>query len=468
VKALYRQQIPNFTDEARRRLLDAIGAKDVNDLFSDMPSTICLKRPLKLPRPLSEHEVRREVEKILSRNVAEGEILSFLGGGIWLHIVPAVVDAIASRAEFLTSYTPYQPEASQGMLQALFEYQSLMSELLDMPVVNCSMYDWASALGEGARMACRLTGRKKVLYPHFIHPERLAVLRTYTEAAGIRLIEVSNRIEDGQVDIEDLKNKVSSDTAVLYVENPSYLGPLMTNLTELSEIVHDIGGLFMMGVDPTSLGLLRPPSHYGADIAVGEGQPLGSYINFGGPLLGIFACRDDPAFIRQIPGRLIGMTTTKDGQTGYCMVLQTREQHIRREKATSNICTNEALMALRAAVYLALLGPKGLRSLGEYVTIMANYLMRLLSYIDGVEAPAFNAPHFKEFTLTIKKRGMSVKDLNIKLLKHGMIGGHPVVEAFPELGESALCCVTERHTKDDLERFARAIAISLDAGNRYV
>ena len=229
------------------------------------------------------------------------------------------------------------------------------------------------------------------------------------------------------------------------------------NSDELAEVVHESGGLFVAGVDPISLGLIKPPGQYGADIAIGEGQPLGSYVNYGGPLLGIFACREDPRLLRQIPGRIIGMTVTRDGETGYCMVLQTREQHIRREKATSNICTNEALLAVRAAAYLALLGPEGIRSLGEYVTGMTCYLMSILSEIEGVKAPVFKGPHFKEFTIQLTKHGKTVSHLNQSLLAEGIIGGKSLVEDFPELGEASLLCVTERHSREDLEKLAEAV-----------
>jgi len=449
--------IPNSVDSVRRKLLTTIGVESVEDLFSDIPKNLRLRHRPSLPEPHSEIEVRRYVEGILSKNMADGEFLSFLGAGVWLHAVPAAVDSIGGRTEFLTSYTPYQPEISQGMLQALYEYQSLVCELLDMDVADSSMYDWATSLGEAARMAYRVTGKTEFLYPHFIHPERLATLRAYTESVGIKLVEVENDLEDGQIDLEDVKAKVSSETAALYLENPGYLGPLMMNLEELAEVVHDSGGLFVAGVDPISLGLIKPPGQYGADIAIGEGQPLGSYVNYGGPLLGIFACREETRLLRQVPGRIIGMTVTKDGETGYCMVLQTREQHIRREKATSNICTNEALLAVRAAAYLALLGPEGVRALGEYVVAMTSYLTSLLSEIEGVRAPSFRGPHFKEFTMRLTKQGKTISQLNQSLLAEGVIGGRPLVEDFPELGEASLLCVTERHTREDLDRLVEVV-----------
>jgi len=448
--------IPNNVDNIRNKLLTAIGVESVEDLFSDIPQDLRPSHRSSLPGPHSEVEVKRYVEKILSKNTVDGELISFLGAGVWPHYVPAAVDSIASRTEFLTSYTPYQPEISQGMLQALYEYQSLICELLEMDVVDSSMYDWATSLGEAARMASRVTGRREFLYPHFIHPERLATLRAYSEPAGIRLVEVRNDPEDGQIDLEDAKVTVGSETAGLYVENPSFLGPLIMNLEELAEAVHDSGGLFVTGVDPISLGLIKPPGQYGTDIAIGEGQTLGSYVNYGGPLLGVFACREETRLLRQIPGRIIGMTATSDGEAGYCMVLQTREQHIRREKATSNICTNEALLAVRAAAYLALLGPEGIRSLGEYIATMANYLTSILSEIDGLKAPAFRGPHFKEFSVRLTKPGKTASRLNQSLLAEGIIGGKPLVDDFPELGEASLLCVTEHHTREDLEKLAEA------------
>ncbi|HDJ04503.1 MAG TPA: aminomethyl-transferring glycine dehydrogenase subunit GcvPA, partial [Candidatus Bathyarchaeota archaeon] len=366
--------IPNDNEDSEKRLLESLSVPDVEALFSDIPEEVRLKRPLKIPGPLPEADVRREVESILKKNRTVKDLKVFLGGEVWPHYVPAVVDEVSSRSEFLTSYTPYQPEVSQGILQALFEYQSMICELLEMDVANCSMYDWSSSLGEAARMAARITKRYTIIVPHYISPERLMVLRTYAEPAGIRVLEVKQDMEKGIIDLEDLKGKVSRETAAVYVENPSYLGFLVENVRAVAEIVHDCGGLFIVGVDPTSLGIVKPPGDYGADIVVGEGQPLGNYMNCGGPLLGIMACRGELSFVRQMPGRIIGMTTTKDGsRRAYCMVLQTREQHIRRERATSNICTNEALCALRAAVYMALLGPEGFRELGENILYKTQY-----------------------------------------------------------------------------------------------
>ena len=326
------------------------------------------------------------------------------------------------------------------------------------------MYDWATSLGEAARMAARVTQRSKFIVPHYISPERLGVLKVYAEPAGIEAVEVNQDLQNGQIDLEDLKEKISKDTAGVYIENPSYFGFLIDSPEAIAEIVHDAGGLFIVGVDPTSLGVLRPPGNYDADIVIGEGQPLGNYMNGGGPLLGIFACKDEKSLIRQMPGRIVGMTTTRDGKDrAFCMVLQTREQHIRRHKATSNICTNEALCALRAAVYMSLLGRKGFRELGETILSRTYYAIKMLSKIENVRVPFFEAYHFKEFTVNFDQTSKSLREINRELLKRGIIGGKSLIREFPELGQTSLYCVTEMHTLQDIERLYRNLKDILEA-----
>lgn len=439
-------------------MMQEIGIKSIDELYADIPEKYCLKKPLNIPEALSEFEVKRHVETLLSKNKTYNDMPVFLGAGCWPHYVPAVVKEIVQRSEFLTAYTPYQPEISQGMLQALFEYQSMICELTSMDVANCSMYDWASALGEAARMAARITGRREILIPKIIHPERAATLHVYAEPPGIMIEQVAYERENGQISLEDLKNKISDKTAAVYIENPSYLGFIETQVDEISEEAHAHGALFILGVDPTSLGILKPPGEYDADIVIGEAQPLGNAMNFGGPLLGIFACRGDMNLIRQMPGRIIGLTTTMDGGgQGFCMALQTREQHIRRERATSNICSNEALCAVASAVYMALLGPQGLRELGETIMYKANYAMRLISEIDGVKAPIFKSAHFKEFTVNFDGAGLSVKEVHKKLLQHKIHGGKDISKEVPELGQTAIYCVTEVHSKEEIERLAEVL-----------
>jgi len=445
--------IPNSLPEIKQEMMQEIGVKSLEELYADVPEKYRLKESLRLPEALSEFELKKHVETLLSKNKTCNDMPGFLGAGCWHHYVPAVVKEIVQRSELLTSYTPYQPEVSQGMLQALFEYQSMICELTDMEVANCSLYDWASALGEASRMAARLTRRNEILVPKIIHPERLATLEVYAEPAGIIIKQIAYNRETGQISLEDLKNKISDKTAAVYIENPSYLGFVETQVDEISEESHARGALSLVGVDPTSLGILRPPGDYDADVVVGEAQPLGNPMNFGGPLLGIFACRDDLRLIRQMPGRIIGMTTTMDNsRQGFCMALQTREQHIRREKATSNVCTNEALCAVASAVYMALLGPEGLRELGETIMCKANYAIQLLSKIDGVKAPVFESAHFKEFTVNFDGTGLSAKEVNEKLLERGIQGGKDISKEFPELGKTALYCVTEIHSKEEIER----------------
>jgi len=457
--------IPNSNPKIKKEMMKEVGIKNIDELYADIPEKYFLKKQLNLPEALPEFEVKRHIEALLSKNKTCEDMPIFLGAGCWPHHVPAAVKEVVQRSEFLTSYTPYQPEISQGMLQALFEYQSMICELTAMDIANCSMYDWASALGEAARMASRVTKRNEVLVPRIIHPERRATLQTYAEPAGIDLREIAYNPETGQLDLNDLESKISTKTAAVYVENPSYLGFVEERVDEIGGLAHKHGALFIVGVDPTSLGIFKPPGEYGADIVIGEAQPLGNPMNFGGPLLGIFACRDDLNLVRQMPGRIIGLTTTTDGDRhGFCMVLQTREQHIRREKATSNICSNEALCAVASAVYMALLGPQGLRELGETIMYRANYVMRLLSRIKGVKAPVFKSVHFKEFTVNFDSAGLSVKTVNERLLGMGVHGGKDISREFPELGQTGLYCVTEVHSKEDIELLAKSLEKIVQGG----
>jgi glycine dehydrogenase subunit 1 len=446
--------IPNSNDAIAHEMLSEIGAASMEELFKDIPSAIQSKAGLTIPPKMSEMEVRRHVENLLSKNRSTRDFLSFLGAGVWPHHIPAAVDAIVNRSEFLTSYTPYQPEISQGMLQSMFEYQSLICELTAMEYANSSMYDWSTALGEAARMTVRLTGRNEFIVPHYIHPERLSTLRVFTEPADIKIVEVAQDRKTGKIDLTDLKKKLVPKTAGVYLEYPSFLGFVEEAVDDIGQMVHGNGSLFVVGVEPISLGALKPPGEFGVDIVVGEGQPLGSHMNYGGPLLGIFACRGD-TLLRQMPGRIIGKTTTQDGkQDAYCMALQTREQHIRREKATSNICTNEALLALAASTYLSLMGPKGIEDICSTILDRCQYATTKLQEIQGITAPSFDAFHFMEFTVNFDKTRMKVSEINEGLLKEGIQGGLDVGRYFPELGETALYCLTEIHSHADIDTLA--------------
>jgi len=455
--------LPNSVDATKSSMLSRIGKKSIEDLYSDVDERVVLKREMKLPTALSELEVDREVRGILGKNKTYSDIPVFLGGGVWPHYIPAAVDAISGRTEFYTAYTPYQAEISQGMLQALFEYQSLMAELLGMDVVNASMYDWASALGEAVRMAARVTHRNQILVSRATSPERQSVLDAYVEPTDLRVDFIEEDRKTGQVDKADLQDKISDDCAAVYVENPNFFGCLESGIREIGEIAHEKEALFIVGVDPITLGILEAPGNYGADIVVGEGQPLGNPVSFGGPLLGIFGCRGERGMLRQIPGRLIGLTeSVLEKKKGYCMVLQTREQHIRREKATSNICSNEALCAIKAAAYLSLLGPEGMRQLGKGIVRRSHYAMSKISEIEGVQAPLFDSCHFKEFVVNLDSSGLGIDDVHSKLLVKGVHGGRIIKHVFPRYGESAVYCVTEMHSRQDIDRLAETLRLVLE------
>jgi len=347
------------------------------------------------------------------------------------------------------------------MLQAMFEYQSLICALTEMDYANSSLYDWSTALGEAARMAVRVTDRDELIIPHYIHPERLATLKTYCEPEHIRITEVRQDVKSGAVDLSDLRRKISERTAGVYVERPSFLGFVEPSCEEVAKITHENKALFVIGCEPTSLGALKPPGELGADIAVGEGQPLGNHMNYGGPLLGIFACKGDQ-LLRQMPGRIIGSTTTQDGeQAAYCMALQTREQHIRRGKATSNICTNEALLALATAMYLTLLGPRGFTELSTVIGERTNYAIEQINKLPGIKAPLFDSCHYMEFTINFDQAQKKVSEVNEALLSAGIQGGLDVSKMFPELGQSALYCFTEVHTHRDIDMLVDRLRLIL-------
>lgn len=434
---MYRRLLPNIDAE---EMLRRIGLKDISDLFSDIPKEIMLERPPDIGRSLSEVELEREFEKIASKNTIG---ICFAGGGCWFHYVPAIVDEIAGKQELYTSYTPYQAEVSQGALQAIFEYQSLMAELLNVDVVTASHYNWSTALAEAALMSARVTHRKKIMIPENMHPEREEVLKTYS--AGLKVEKYAMDRETGEVDLSSLK--LDESTAMVYFESPNFLGIVERKTKEIAEIARDKGALVVAGVDPLSLGIFRPPD---ADIVVGEGQHLGSYPSFGGPSLGIIGVKMDARLIRQLPGRIIGMTGSFDGMRGYCMALQTREQHIRHEAATSNITTNESLMAVRAAVYLSLLGKSGIKSLCEKILANTNYMAERMGEI-GLR-PMFNGVKFREIAVDGDADWVEV---NRRLLKRGIIGGSPLRKLFPGrfdyLGNIALFSTTELHKKEDID-----------------
>jgi len=450
------QYIPNSVPQIKRQMLKDIGVKDAEELFVDVPEKIRLKKKLKLPQPTPECVVRRHIESILSKNKTCSEMLSFLGGGCWPHYVPALCDEINSRSEFLTAYTG-DVYSDLGRYQALFEFQSMIGDLVAMDVVSFPTYDWATASGDAVRMAALVTGRHEILIPKTISPDCSSTMRLFCESlADIKPIQYNP--ENGQLDIRDLKRKISSKTAAVYIENPTYLGLIEAEGEEIGEIAHNHGALLIAGVEPLSLGLLRPPGDYGADIVCGEGQPLGIHMHFGGALLGFLACRDDERLVSAIPHRLITITPTeRKGEWGFAYVLPQRTSYSARERALSFTGTSTALWAITAAVYLSLLGPHGIRELAEAIMTNAHYAMKRISEIGGIKVPVFKSPHFKEFTLNFDGTGKTVREINKALLKHKIEGGKDITKEFPELGKTALCCVTDVHTREDVGKFALAL-----------
>jgi glycine dehydrogenase subunit 1 len=431
------------TDQDRAEMLSQIGVDSFEDLVNDIPAEIKLRKVLDLMPSLGEPEVRQLLEELAMQNHGTSEYVSFLGAGAYDHFIPSAIRAITSRSEFYTAYTPYQAEVSQGTLQAVYEYQSLMCRLYGMDVANASMYDGATALGEAALMAVSITGRSRVVVAGKIHPYSYEVLTTYLEAGGQRAV-VQNTLDNGAGSVETLRSKVTPDTAAVIVQQPNFYGCL-EDVEQIGEIARKNGALFIVSADPLSLGLLEAPGNYGADIAVGEGQSLGTSQSFGGPYLGIFTVRQQ--YVRKIPGRLVGMTKDRDAKEGFILTLQTREQHIRREKATSNICTNQALVALQAAVYLSLLGKEGIREVAGRSLQKAHYLAQKIAAIPGCSLK-YDRPFFREFVINTPVPAAQVVD---HMLQNRIFAGHDLA-GHGETG--LLVAVTEKRTKQQLDAFA--------------
>ena len=423
--------VPHSEDDLRR-MASAAGLTDPEDVFSPIPRAVRHRGPLSVGGPLDEETLRRLFRVSPSRAV-------FAGGGVYRHHIPALVDALSSRQEFSTAYTPYQPEISQGTLQALFEYQSMMAALTGMEVSNASLYDGATALAEGALMALRGKGVERVLVTRATHPAYRKVLETYLSRSGDAVVEEIPFCRDtGRVDLGALASAVGSDAA-FFIQNPNYFG-VLEPMEEVAAAVSGTAGFWGIVVaEALSLGLFRPPGSFGPDVVVGEAQSFGNHANAGGPLLGFFCTRREHA--RRMPGRLVGLTKDSSGRTAFCLTLSTREQHIRREKATSNICSNEGLCTLRAALYLSALGPKGLRSAALQCAAGAGELTSLLR--DRGIFPLFSGPCFHEIALPLKEGKRQA------LLAEGIVPGIPLVRDYPELGEAVVTAVTEMNTKEE-------------------
>ena len=439
-----------------RRMLETIGAASFEDLLESFPREHLLKQPLSLPEGLSEQELAAALRRLAELNWDLDHYASFCGGGVYDHYVPAAVNHVLSRSEYLTCYTPYQPEVSQGTLQAIFEYQSMICALTGMEVSNASHYDGATALAEAVIMAVNVARlrRKKILVSPHIHPEYRATVRTYTQGMGLTLVGDEDSGLTGVTDsLEALKGLIDDDTAGVLVQNPDFFGRLAepSALQALADAGHARKALLVVVVDPISLGLFKPPGEYGADVVVGEGQALGNALNFGGPYLGFFACRQK--YVRKMAGRLAGQTVDTEGRRGFVLTLSTREQHIRRERATSNICSNEGLVALAAAVYLAALGRCGLRQVAELCYHKAHYAAQQIGQLDGFSLVS-DAPFFKEFVVKCPR---PVKAINDALLEWGIIGGYDLGRAFPGLDDLMLLCVTEMNSREDIDELVAVL-----------
>lgn len=436
------------TPDDERTMLAAIGLEALDQLFDMIPPEYRLDRPLDIPPALSELELTAHMRALAAKNQGGDVRPCFLGGGSYDHFIPAMVDHLAGRGEFYTAYTPYQAEASQGTLQATFEYQTMITQLTGMDLSNASLYDGGSAVAEAALMSLSVTGRSgRIVVASSVHPEYRQVLKTYLAHLGPEIVEVP--APGGRVDQSALDAAINGQTSAIILQYPNVFGQL-EEVGSLVDIAHQKGVLAIVGVDPISLGLLRRPGSHGVDIVVAEGQGLGNPLAYGGPYLGILACRE--AFMRKMPGRIVGQTVDRLGKRCWVLTLQTREQHIRREKATSNICTNQGLLALRASIYLAALGPRGLRRVAELSTRKAHYAADRLARVPGLSL-AFKGPFFKEFV--VRSKADPVR-LLAEVGRLGYHGGIALGRWYPELKDCILVAVTEKRTKEEIDGLAEA------------
>ncbi len=421
-------------------MLESMGLCTLEELFNDIPDALRLKRDLRLGEPQSELELRRDLNRLAAKNIDVDTYPCFLGAGAYDHYIPAVVEQLLLRSEFYTAYTPYQAEMSQGILQAIFEYQTMICSLTGMDVANASMYDGGSALAEACSLACEETRRRKILVADTVHPRYLQIARTYAMGGKMEIVPVPG--QNGVVDTGRLASLIDDQTAAVAIQNPNFYGILEANLAQIAGAIHEHGGLLIMSVDPISLGILKPPADWGADVAVGEGQALGNPLSYGGPYLGFFATTRK--LMRRTPGRLVGETVDHDGRRAFVLTLQAREQHIRREKSSSNICSNEALCALAAAIYLTVTGKEGLREVAARSHQVACYARQQLEQA-GLKLK-FDQPFFKEFAVKVK----DPQAANRALLANGMLGGY-------DLGDALLLAFTEKRTRAEVDRLTSVL-----------
>jgi glycine dehydrogenase subunit 1 len=447
--------IPNTPDD-RAAMLREIGVSSLEDLLEPIPQSLRLKRPLNLPRGKSEQEVVAMMNVMARKNLQAADMLSFLGAGSYDHFVPAAVGALAGRSEYLTAYTPYQPEVAQGTLQVIYEFQSMICELFAMDAANASVYDGSTALAEAVMLAIGQTQRKRILWPISVHPHYRSVATTIATPSGVRFDELA--MSGGMVDSEALRSRLTPETAAVVFQYPNFFG-VIEHLEDNIKAVHAAGALAIVVTDPMAMGLLEAPGRWGADVVVAEGQCLGNPQSYGGPYLGLFAVTDK--LVRRMPGRITGVTKDVDGRRGFVLTLQTREQHIRRDKATSNICTNEGLCAARATFFMSLLGPHGLKDIGENCLQKCAYLRRELKKISGIEI-AFDGPHFKEFAFRLRRDTGEFLEF---MAKRGILAGIPLKRFHMGYDDAVLAAVTECRTQEDLDQYLDGVRAFLGGKN---
>lgn len=432
-----------MTETDKKAMLEEIGISDVQELFNDIPESVQFKGEYKIKKAKSETALLKELTTLAAKNADLRSHTSFLGAGVYDHYMPVIVDHVLSRSEFYTAYTPYQPEISQGELQAIFEFQTMICELTGMDVANSSMYDGGTALAEAAMLSSGHTKRKKVLLSSTVHPETKDVVKTYAKGQYVEVVEIPYK--DGVTDLDALKSEMGDDIAAVIVQYPNFFGRIEP-MKELEEIIHANKAMFVVSSNPLSLGAITPPGAFGADIVAGDAQPFGIPTSFGGPHCGYFAVTNK--LVRKIPGRLVGQTKDDQGRRGFVLTLQAREQHIRRDKATSNICSNQALNALAASVAMTALGKKGVKEMAVSNIQRAHYAKK--AFDNKGFTIAFNGPCFNEFVVVLNK---PVKEVNQQLLQEGIIGGYDLGREYPELKNHMLVAVTELRTKEEIDLF---------------
>ncbi len=442
--------IPN-TPEDQEAMLATLGLPSLEALLTPVPENVRLRRPLDLPPAMPEPDLKRLLTRMAAKNKNLDTTISFLGAGTYDHAIPSVVPHLQRRSEFVTSYTPYQPEVSQGMLQAIYEFQTMICQITGLDIANASLYDGATAVVEAVLLALGPGGRGEVVISQGVDPQYRQVLHTYAHGRGFSVKEVPLR--DGVTSLEDLNEAVTATTAAVVIQQPNFFG-CVEDMTAIEPIAHKGKAVFIANItEPASLSLLAPPGEYNADIAVGEIMSFGNTMSYGGPALGFIACKQK--YMRLLPGRLVGQTVEEGDskQTGYVLTLQTREQHIRRERATSNICTNQSLLAVGATIYLAVLGKQGFRELGELCLQKAHYAFRAITALPGYSA-AFSSPFFDEFAIQLP---VPAQQLSERLLQHDIIGGYDVSLDYPDMKNCMLFCVTETRTKDDIDQLVSVL-----------